>query len=249
MSGYISPTDKTLLALRSGGICAVPTCRLALFVDGNDQDSAKIVGEVAHIKGEKLGAARYDISQTDTERNSYANLIYLCRNCHRAIDTQRNSYTVEILLVMKREHETWIKSSTAEALGAVTFVELQAVTSRILMTPSFTPISFTITLPDEKIIKNDLQSVRDIISMGLALESEVRHYIEAATITDADFLERLKSGFLKEYTKHWIAGKRGAALFDALNNFASGGSSDFKSRAAGLAVLSYLFERCEVFDP
>jgi hypothetical protein len=33
-----------------------------------------------------------------------------------------------------------------------------------------------------------------------------------------------------------------------LRQFSCGNSPDFKRAAAGLAVLSYLFERCEVFE-
>jgi hypothetical protein len=63
-----------------------------------------------------------------------------------------------------------------------------------------------------------------------------------------DFPEKLKSGFLAEYQRLCTAGMTGDALFESLHKFSCGNSSDFRKAAAGLAVLSYLFEKCEVFE-
>ncbi len=48
---------------------------------------------------------RFSIEQ----RNSYANLILLCRNDHRIVDTQVGEYTVQRLQYMKADHETWVR--------------------------------------------------------------------------------------------------------------------------------------------
>jgi hypothetical protein len=42
-------------------------------------------------------------------RNSYANLILLCRNHHKVIDAQEGEYTVERLHQMKAQHEAWVR--------------------------------------------------------------------------------------------------------------------------------------------
>ncbi len=66
---------------------------------------------------------------------------------------------------------------------------------------------------------------------------------------DVEFGERLKQGFVLEYKKLKNDNKLiGDELFDGLLDFASGKSNDFRVRAAGLAVLVYLFEACEVFE-
>jgi hypothetical protein len=44
------------------------------------------------------------------ERNRYTNLILLCRNHHRVIDTQERQYTVERLNQIKAEHESWVRA-------------------------------------------------------------------------------------------------------------------------------------------
>lgn len=50
---------KVLLAFRSGGICAYPTCGKHLTYQAEVGDDT-YVAEAAHIRGEKPNAARYD---------------------------------------------------------------------------------------------------------------------------------------------------------------------------------------------
>ena len=59
---------------------------------------------------------------------------------------------------------------------------------------------------------------------------------------------RLTSGFITEYQQQTQAGLQGDALFAAMFRFSVQGRTDFQHQSAGLAVLSYLFERCEVFE-
>lgn len=66
---------------------------------------------------------------------------------------------------------------------------------------------------------------------------------------DTTFPERLRQGFITEYNSlRDTDGLTGDALFYALVDFTSGSISDLKRQAAGLAVLGYLFECCEVFE-
>jgi hypothetical protein len=66
---------------------------------------------MAHICGEKSEASRYDASQSDKQRNDYANLILLCPNHHTLIDKPENlkRYSVEVLRKMKSEHEGYVQ--------------------------------------------------------------------------------------------------------------------------------------------
>jgi len=43
------------------------------------------------------------------QRNTYRNLILLCRNHHKVIDAQEREYTVEKLHQMKDTHEAWVR--------------------------------------------------------------------------------------------------------------------------------------------
>ena len=88
------------LFARSGNRCAFTDC-YALLVEKNDV----ITGEVCHIKARSKGGPRYDPSQTDAERNAAANLILLCARDHKVVDDLPATYTVDLLLAMKKERE------------------------------------------------------------------------------------------------------------------------------------------------
>lgn len=83
MSSSIPDKQKKLLLQRSGDRCAFSDCRKSLSANGTELDDAVILGEMAHIAGEKPGAtgknnasARYNATMTDEQRNHYDNLIY-----------------------------------------------------------------------------------------------------------------------------------------------------------------------------
>ncbi len=84
---------------------------------------------VAHIRGEKPGAARYDPSMTDEERRAFENLILICPNCHDIIDNlEPENYTVETLERIKEQHELL----GAKAHGWLTEERLAEVTMMIV---------------------------------------------------------------------------------------------------------------------
>ena len=111
--------------------------------------------------------------------------------------------------------------------------------------------NFRPTNPEEKMSKNGLtSSIRLLLDMGLAKASEVRHLIENnAKINFPDVPERLKSALNVEYLKLIEEGVRGDDLFIRLHEFSSCKNSDLRWQAAGLAVLCYFFETCDVFEP
>ncbi len=76
---------KIILAFRSGGVCAFPECGKHLTYDAKEGEDT-YVAEAAHIRGEEPGAARYDPSMSDAERDNVRNLIYLCTDHHTIID-------------------------------------------------------------------------------------------------------------------------------------------------------------------
>lgn len=240
--------QKKILGWRCGNRCAIPECRKELIIDRTENDCESIIGEMAHIKGEKQDSARYNPNMTDIERNSHQNLIILCRDHHKTIDDQPNTYTVEILYEMKRLHESWIKESTAKQVIDITFAELNIVTKYLISNQPVPSESYAIISPRDKIKKNKLSSETErLITMGIIQVRQVTDFIDK--FPDIEFGDRLKQGFVLEYKRlrneNQIAGDD---LFDGLFDFASGKSNDFKVRAAGLAVLVYLFEACEVFE-
>lgn len=248
MSGNISSKDQRILCTKSGNRCAMPQCRKELVIAKTENDPPVIIGEMAHIKGEKPGTARYDPNMTNNERNCYDNRIFVCRDCHKIIDDQPNTYTVEKLHEIKKQHENWVIESTKKEVINVTFAELSVVT-KYLVSGQFMPSdSYTVVPPRDKIRKNILSSTTEqLIIMGITQVRQVSSFIDKCP--DIEFGERLRQGFVEEYERlKNEEGLVGDDLFNALLDFSSGGSNDFRNRAAGLAVLVYLFEKCEVFE-
>ncbi len=243
-------TTKLLLAFRSGDRCAFPNCERTLSVDG-DHSNPVVLGEAAHIAGEKLGAARYDESMSDEQRNHYSNLIYLCGDHHTQIDKQAGAFPADRLHSLKSQHETKVREAMAEAFAGVGFPELEEATRWITQVepPVQADQDFSLIPPDDKLKKNELgSSSRFIVTMGLSLAREVGTYVESVAQTDLDFPERLKVGFLNEYYRLRKDGHVGDDLFDLMCRFSQRGLTEQARRYAGIAVLVYLFEACEVFD-
>lgn len=237
---------------QSGNRCAIPTCRKELLKEGTKTDDPANIGKLAHIKGEKPGRARYDPNMTDEERNHHTNLLYVCGNCHDMIDKQEKKYTVEVLHDIKRKHEEWVQKSLEEVILDIGFYELDQVTRHIAATPfDFEDIESIIeSVPLKKKMKRNeiTDKVLPFMQIGLLKAKEVGEYVNDVATTEPQFPKRLKWGFVDQYSKLHLEGLRGDSLFEALKEFANSGSTDFKRQAAGIAVLVYLFEKCEVFE-
>lgn len=246
----VSYPTKLLLAFRSGDRCAFPRCGCTLTVNSESGSNPAVTGEAAHIAGERTDAARYNQSMTDEQRNHYKNLIYLCGDHHTQIDKQEKDFPVNRLLIMKADHEAKVREAMNIAFADVGFPELAQATAWISRMQAGQPSNdYSVIPPDKKIQKNGLSSDSQItITMGLGVVREVRAFIEQEAELDSDFPERLKAGFLEEYYRLRKEGHRGDDLFDLMCQFAQRGLKEQSKRSAGLAVLIYLFECCEVFE-
>jgi hypothetical protein len=106
-------TDRTRKILwgRSGNLCAY--CRRVLVEDGTELSGESVVGDEAHIIGEKPLAARGHLGVGRTDLDEYDNLILLCKVHHKLVDDQPEEYPVERLREMKEAHERWVKETLA----------------------------------------------------------------------------------------------------------------------------------------
>jgi len=95
--------DSKLLWSKSGSICA--KCRQKVYTEGNG-----LIGDQAHIVGEKVDGPRGISILDENQRNSYGNLILLCKNCHKEVDDNVALFPVELLHLMKSDHERWVES-------------------------------------------------------------------------------------------------------------------------------------------
>jgi len=239
---------RVLLAFRSGGMCAIPKCGKHLTYEAKSGEDT-YAAEAAHIRGEKPGAARYDASMTDDERNSVHNLIYVCTDHHTIIDKVEADWPVEMLSALKAAHEARVRQAMEEKFADVAFPELERAVSWVTLPAPAGNGSFHIITPDAKIKKNALTNAsRHIIAAGMAARATVASYVEAETQLDSDFPERLKAGFLSQYYLLVSQGHKGDELFELMCSFAQRGLQSNADRTAGVAVLIYLFEICDVFE-
>ena len=103
--------------------------------------------------------------------------------------------------------------------------------------------------PEDKIRRNDLTNgSRATITMGLSVARLVGEFVQNEALIDPDYPERLKAGFLAEYFRLRQEWQRADELFDLMCEFSQRGLKGQSQRSAGLAVLVYLFEKCDVFE-
>ncbi|MEA5470355.1 hypothetical protein [Spirulina sp. 06S082] len=147
-------------------------------------------------------------------------------------------------------YEQELEHSLKKAMINITFRELEIVTKSILCMPPLPPeTNFKIIPPQQKILKNELTlQIHHRLMMGIIPATNVRKFIENFVKINPDFPEKLKSGFVREYQKLREQGFKGDQLFHKLHQFSSGFNEDFDLQAAGLAVLCYFFEKCEIFE-
>lgn len=105
----ISVKTQKMLWGRAAGRCSNPDCRIDLYEDETGTDDPTLVGENCHMVAESDDGPRADSAMSIDRRNSYNNLILLCRNHHKIIDAQEGEYTLDRLRKMKLEHEQWVR--------------------------------------------------------------------------------------------------------------------------------------------
>lgn len=94
------------------GQCAARCCICKKdVIFESDGVVASLIGEIAHIVGERPGAARGNFSLPLGDRNESENLLLLCRDHHKIIDDDPQSYPVDRLHQIKEEHISWIAAN------------------------------------------------------------------------------------------------------------------------------------------
>lgn len=100
----ISSKDRKNLWGKSGNRCAI--CKTELFNKKSNATEFNIGDECHIISSKKNGPRHKEITAYDTADN----LILLCRNHHKEIDTLVDTYTEELLRYIKQNHENWVNS-------------------------------------------------------------------------------------------------------------------------------------------
>jgi len=102
---------RRLLLTRAGNKCSNPNCGVHLVTsDGTP------IAEVCHIEAVSKGGPRYNpekvCSREDASKRiaDLDNLIILCPNCHRLVDSDPITYNAEWLKLAREEHERKVLS-------------------------------------------------------------------------------------------------------------------------------------------
>lgn len=119
----ISPefTAKTIdtLARRAAFRCSNPDCRANTVGPNSDPQKATVVGEAAHIFGARPGSKRFRSAMTDSARGAITNGIWLCRNCHKKIDSDEHHYTSDVLFAWREQHELYVGSELGNSADRI----------------------------------------------------------------------------------------------------------------------------------
>lgn len=95
---------------KAGGRCSESQCRRILIYRPDEAADASLVGEVCHIKARSPGGPRYDGNYPEEFRESYDNVLLMCRIHHKIVDDHPEIYSVEKLKAIKNDHEAWVDS-------------------------------------------------------------------------------------------------------------------------------------------
>ena len=249
----ILPRASKILWGEAAGHFSFTGCRRLLVQ--SEGDTITLIGEQAHIVPhcDHPRAPRNDPSCPISERETYDNLILICRNHHQRIDHHSLNYSTDSLRRMKSEHESWVKNCLQYSIATLDSEELEYVARYIASGTAMEDLvteGFLVVPPLEKMTRNHLTArVSSRLTMGLTHFSAVGRYVDAMALVDSEFPARLKAGFVLEYRRlREDEAIEGDELFFALENYSTQGAVDFDRMAAGITVLSYLFERCEVFE-
>lgn len=245
----MSATDQRRLWVYAHGLCSNPKCRRRLIIEPTDQDLATATGYAAHMVAHSFGGPRGEGEVLVEDRETYENMILLCGDCHRIIDGQPNTYTVEMLQRWKEEHESWVAECIQRGMTAIEFKDLEEVTN---LFANHSTVESTLTVAPDiavKITKNKLteRSVR-YLRMGVASSAVAGAFIHDLERTRPGIGMRVRAGFLVKYHQGILIQRHPDDIFLDLMGVASNHSADFDKQAAGLAVLGYMFTTCEVFE-
>ncbi|MBU2905109.1 HNH endonuclease [Arenibacter algicola] len=108
----ISEKSRKTLWARSGNRCAI--CRIELVTEKDAHNVNLNLGEECHIISNKSKGPRHKPKYLD-DYDAHSNLILLCRNHHRIIDEQNETYSEKLLHQIKTNHEKWVKLTIDKA--------------------------------------------------------------------------------------------------------------------------------------
>lgn len=203
------------------------------------------IGEFAHIIDLQKATTRYIPNKTIEELNSPNNIIVICPTCHTRIDKESENYSTEYLRQIKNEYENNIivskEYSNPEYLNYFNdiYVCLRNKYKLTSNRKTLLPISVK-----DKIARNSLYEINDIIEMGLSMQSNFIDYLNTLSLIEKIELRKIIIEiYLNEVRKQDISN------VDKFNNMVReliGNNTN--NYLYAIAILAYYFEECDVFE-
>lgn len=102
---------KRIVAQRAAYFCSRPECRKLTIGPHSNPEKALSNGVAAHICAASPGGPRFDSTQTEDERRSFDNAIWLCHSCSDLVDKDEQAFPKEVLREWKSLHDRFISDN------------------------------------------------------------------------------------------------------------------------------------------
>ncbi len=109
---------RQLLAERVGHRCSNPRCQRPTIGPHSDPDKSLSIGRACHIRAAAPGGPRFDPRQTEAERTSPANGIWLCAGCSDLVDKDVSGHPEQLLYEWKTDAERVIADQLTQSFSA-----------------------------------------------------------------------------------------------------------------------------------
>jgi hypothetical protein len=139
MSRSIRDREMKVLIALSGGVCAFPGCNKRLLEPDNSDDDAAFLGEMAHIVADSRQGPRGIAPMSDEDRDKHTNLLLLCGDHHKVIDSQPRTFSVCVLRRIKEDHEGRICRATSGPIPTPSITLTREVIHSSLLTVTHLP--------------------------------------------------------------------------------------------------------------
>lgn len=205
------------------------------------------VGQECHINAVSPGGPRPFQEGITTDPNAYDNWILLCPTHHKIVDDDPIEYTADVLRQWKLDRENEIIRGWQVA--QFNFQELEEIITWLAETTDVPASNLLLTPIEDKIARNNLSlSTRKLIAIGIGFVGEAESYVNQISRTRPGFAYQLLGPLLTLYGNLKEDGISNDDLVSELVHFACGHSRIPSKWLAGIVLIAYFFERCDLLD-
>lgn len=250
MSSQIPRRIRETIIAQAGGLCVNPDCRRQLT-----SELHVYLGEAAHIRAERPGGQRY-ITDWNAERlNSAGNLMPLCPTCHRMIDKPEGAtqFPEEMLdrwwRTRRREQQLLaVPHSLRVNRNAVDRIVEGIVSGAVEGRPTIDVDELVLINIARKIQVNTLSDrIATQIQWALGQQDRIEEYFAHERRFHPALEGRAQTAVMDEYVRQ-ATNLSSDRLFKGIVTWALQGLDDDESKNAATVLITYFFERCDIFE-